>query len=57
VLQADTENADAHNNLVRMLQLQGKMDEAINHYHQTLKINPNHSGASEAIGSLSEKIK
>jgi tetratricopeptide (TPR) repeat protein len=44
------ENSPMHNNLGLALQLQGSVEEAINHYHRALELDPNHAEAHNNLG-------
>lgn len=56
VVARDPKNADAHNFLGYANRWQGNMDESFQHYHEALKLNPNHKGANEYIGVAYLKI-
>ena len=40
-IKVTSDNFIAHYNLANVLAKQGRMDEAVGHYHQTISINPN----------------
>ena len=44
-------SSSMHNNLGLALQLQGSVDEAIEHYHQALEFDPNHAKAHNNLGN------
>ena len=50
VVQAQPQNADAHNLLGYSTRKLGRLEEALGHYRDALRINPRHRGAHEYLG-------
>ena len=53
-LKVTTHNFVAHNNLGTALKDQGRIEEAINHYHEALRIFPGYANAHNNIGAAME---
>ncbi len=51
VIELNPEDAKAHNNLGTVLQLQGKLDDAINHYRIALQFDPDDADVHKNLGN------
>lgn len=54
VLEVNPDHADARVNLGRLLQQQGKLDEAARHYREALRRSPRHATAAFNLGTVLE---
>jgi tetratricopeptide (TPR) repeat protein len=53
-LALDPSDADSHVNLGRLLQEQGRMEEAARHYREALRLTPRHATAAFNLGTVLE---